>query len=203
MDMGQEGQVLLAGRRMQEASYRAFHLLGQHDELRRAGVLVSIKEFPVQNPQVAIENLPDSCTPVWKDNSSESGRGIRARTVAQQFHSDSSRDRGVGMLCPHFPELQRASTHTLTFEVPNQEAGGNGHKDQGADDGGDDHTPLWAALLHLLGVHGREELHPFLQAIHVLGEEGRDGGKVDLKAWFGDVHPMAGLDALKGLFRPG
>lgn len=51
---------------MRETSYRALHLLGQHEELWRAGVLVSINEVPVQNPQVAIENLTDRHVPVWK-----------------------------------------------------------------------------------------------------------------------------------------
>lgn len=67
---------------------------------------------------------------------------------------------------------------TLTFEVPNQEAGDKGDEQEDTDDNGDDHAPLRAPLLHLLGVHGREELHPFLQVVHVLGGQRRqEGGK--------------------------
>lgn len=117
MAIGQEENPLLAEGGRQETSYRALHLLGQHTELWRAGVLIGIQEFPVQNPQVAIENLLDGCVPV--------------------------------------------------FEVPKQEASGEGDKQKNNDQDGDDHLPLWAALLHLLGVHGREELHPFVQVVHV------------------------------------
>lgn len=66
MAMGQEGNSLLAEGGRQETSYRALHLLGQHTELWRAGVLIGIQEFPAQNPQVAIENLLDGGVPVWK-----------------------------------------------------------------------------------------------------------------------------------------
>lgn len=66
MAMGQEKNSLLAEGGRQETSYRALHLLGQHTEFWRAGVLIGIQEFPVQNPQVAIENLLDGCVPIWK-----------------------------------------------------------------------------------------------------------------------------------------
>lgn len=57
---------------------------------------------------------------------------------------------------------------TLTFEVPNQEASDKGDEQKSNDQNGHNYPSLRATLLHLLGVHGREELHPFLQVVHVL-----------------------------------
>lgn len=76
--------------------------------------------------------------------------------------------------CPH-PTPWSWLNLTLTFEVPNQEADDEGDEQKSNDHDGNDHTSLWATLLHLLGVHGREELHPFLHVVHVLGGAGRAG----------------------------
>lgn len=95
----------------------------------------------------------------------------------------------------YHPTCHRPPDVILTFEVPNQEAGDEGDEQENDDHYGDDHPPLWAALLHLLGVHGREELHAFLQVVHVLGEERRqEGRKADPKAWFGEVQPQNSLE---------
>lgn len=91
-------------------------------------------------------------------------------------------------MCHHPPDV------TLTFEVPKQEASGEGDKQKNNDQDGDDDLALWATLLHLLGVHGREELHPFIQVVHVLGEKERqDSGKAVPKAWHGEVQPQSSL----------
>lgn len=97
---------------MQETSYRALHFLGQHDEVRRAGVLVSVKEVPVQNPQVAIENLADGHVPVWKATvQSQKGQsGLGPRHSGSPVTAIGAGD-WIGWCPPTpgaFPELGRA-----------------------------------------------------------------------------------------------
>lgn len=77
----------------------------------------------------------------------------------------------VDMLPGYRPTRHHPSDIMLTFEVPDQEAGDEGDEQENNDHDSDNHPPLWATLLHLLGVHSREELHPFLRVVHVLGGE--------------------------------
>lgn len=64
---------------IEENAYRALHLLSQHDELWRTGVLIGINEFPVQNSQVASEDFLHGRVPVWKGRfhrERQSGQGL-------------------------------------------------------------------------------------------------------------------------------
>jgi len=96
---------------MQETSYRALHLLGQQDEVRRAGVLVRVNELPVQNPQVAIENLLDGRVPVWearaRGQKGQSGLGSRrGRSPVTRIRGGSG--SAVPPLPRAFLDLERA-----------------------------------------------------------------------------------------------
>lgn len=65
---------------------------------------------------------------------------------------------------------------SLTFEVPHQEADKEGDEQEDDQHSSHHHPSLWATLLHLLGIHGGEELHPLLHAVHVLGRRIGDTG---------------------------
>lgn len=172
---------------------------------------------------MAIENLLDRCVPIWKRTAQGQKGQSELGRVSQQIPSDSNWGREVEMVSPElerahvsnigqrsfsmwrdmfpgcYPTCHHPPDVTLTFEVPKQEASGEGDKQKNNDQDSDDHLPPWAALLHLLGVHGREELHPFIQVVHVLGEEGRqDSEKAVLKAWFGEVEPQSSLKQVWG-----